>query len=577
MSINIKPNLVNTDRVDDTQTINSVDQMYTSFVRPIDTYIRSIKDSPGLGTTVSQSPRGYNTDEERAASRSVVGGRVDPVRYNESRCHAFFRNVGFPVVAPDGSFYNPGHDPNQAATVISRQNVNNKLNSNGQDIIRIITKRETDMKDRRDVFSRQDDVATVYALLLRKTRPFLSAQTGQDPLFADDQQTPINSRTQEIDNLNIDATKIPGFVTNVSHILKPFIVNPDIDFAVEPEQTKRVAVPFLGSPKELVTGFDENGRETRAIRPLIEEILRNRLQVREIDEVFVSNAQAILNNAGTTTDATGTDIRNTLLALSGEDTLKDVNQSIIESIQDFTTLESTIASTLIKGIKVAVNELNFSIRDLEKVRSEINLQPIPGVLGPEFPQQGRVRTAGGVASPSELQQKVADLNLQKLVNQRLNGRPDERIGERAYISAISVDLTKSLDSSIDRLQRKLDELGRKALNLIATIEKITGEISGIGIVDILAIYTALYTIDIKYLIGMLDSSSLTRLDQNFHELVNNEVFNQLTGNRPSILECLKEFEKIFFNILAFADSLIVTTARTPVRVRRGSVGGESSG
>lgn len=577
MSINVSPNLVNTDFVDDIQTIGSVDQMYASFVRPIDTYIRSIKDSPGLGTTVSQSPRGYNTDEARAANRSVVGGRVDPVRYNESRCHAFFRNVGFPVVAPDGSFYNPGHDPNQAATITTRQNVNQKLNSNGQDIIRIITKRESDMKDRRDIFSRQNDVATVYALLLRKPRPFLSAETGKDPLFADEQKTPIESRSQEIDSLNIDAADIPNFVTNVPHILKPFIVNPDIDFAVEPEQTKRVAVPFLGSPTDLVTGFDENGRETRAIRPLIEEVLRNRLQVKQIDKSFITNAQRILNNSSSTNDATGNDVRSILLALSGEDNLKDVNESIIESIQDFTTLESNIASTLIKGIKVAVNELNLSIRDLEKIRAEINLQPIPGVLGPEFPQQGRIRTAGGVASPSKLQQDIAILNLQKLVNQRLNSRLDERIGERAYISAISVDLTKPLDAPIDQLQRKLDELGRQALNLIATIEKITGEISGIGIVDILAIYTALYTIDIRYLVGMLDSPSLERLDQNFHELINVEVFAQLTGNRPGILECLKQFEKIFFNILAFADSLIITTARTPIRVRRGSVGGESSG
>jgi hypothetical protein len=243
----------------------------------------------------------------------------------------------------------------------------------------------------------------------------------------------------------------------------------------------------------------------------------------------------------------------------------------LKSIQDFTTLESTITITLIKAIKVAVNELNVSIRDLERIKLKINLQPIPDINGPEFPQGGKIKTSSGILPESNIQKKKAILKLQQLVNERLNGKSDDRVGENAYISGVSVDLTKDLTSAINKLQKIENELGRQALNLLSIIEKVTGEISGIGIVDILGIYTALYTIDMRFLIGFLDEASLERLNNNFSELVNDEVTNQLKGNRPTIIDCLTEFEKIFFNILAFADSLVTTSSQTPIKARKGSI------
>ena len=171
---------------------------------------------------------------------------------------------------------------------------------------------------------------------------------------------------------------------------------------------------------------------------------------------------------------------------------------------------------------------------------------------------------------SEAKINEAILNLRQVLNEILQGNSDSRIGNRTYVGGISVDLTKDLKPSIKNIRREVDELGRVSLNLLANIEKITGEVSGLGIVDILAIHTALYTIDMRYLIGFLDAASLLRLKQNFSELVNDEIKSQLSGNRPSIIECLNEFEKVFFNILAFADSLIITSAQTPTKARKGS-------
>lgn len=565
----IKPKPVRTDSVDDIQTIGNVEQLYQQFVVDIDSKIRSFADAPGLGVTTAQSPRGYNTDEEKLAATDIQGSRVDPIRYQESRTHAFYRLVGFPVAAPNNSYYNSGHDRNQRATLKTRQRVDFSLISGAPDVIRLISKREDQFKERRDIFARQDNVAIVYALLLRKPRPFLSAQTGQSPFFADEQKSPLDNRKVEINDLNISANDVPDIITNVPHILKPFIVNPSIEAAVAPEETHRVAVPFLASPAELNTGVGEDSLMNRAAsRPIIEQVIHNRLKVKEEDTSFIEAANRIITNEST--DATSADIRSTLLALSGQGSVAELTQDVIDTIQDFTTLESTISTTLVKAIKVCVNELNVAIRDLEQIRAQINLQPIPDVNGPEFPQRGRIRTVGGLVEPSEIQQKQAVLQLIQLSNEILEGPPDTRVGNNAYVSGISVDLTKDLSKPIEDLKRIEDQLAAQALKLLATIEKVTGEVSGLGLVDILAVYTALYTIDIRFLIGFLDDNSLTRLDENFHELVSTEVFTQLTGDRPSITECLMEFEKIFFNILAFADSLRVTSNQTPLKARKGS-------
>jgi hypothetical protein len=571
MVIKVQPNLVRTDRVDDIQTIGTVEQMYKSFVVSIDENIRSFMSSSGIDASIMQNPRGYNTDQEVMASTSIVGGVVDTLRYNESRCHAFYRNIGFPVVSPNGSFYNPGHDPNQVTTFIRRQNVESSLYSEGFDVVRLTLKREDYNKQRRDIFSKQDELASIYSILLRKVRPFLSAQTGKDPFYLDEQKTPIADRAQEISDLGV-SINVPDIVTNVPHILKPFMVNPRIEAAVEPEQVRRVAVPFLGSPDDLITGFDEKGNNTKAFRPILEEVIINRLQVRQSSDYITKSVKRIIG-VTSETSATNIEVTNTLLALSGTDDLSFVSSDVIEAVQNFSSLESTIATTLIKAIKVCIDELNVAIREVEKINSEINLEPIPDKNGPEFPEGGRIRVSGGILDTSDLQKKQAILELQRLVNERLQSTQDPRIGNNAYISAISVDLTKKMDEPISKLKKESDEYGRRALNYLSIIEKVTGEISGIGLVDILGIYTALYTIDMRYLIGFLDDAALDRLDQNFNELKDSEVDSQLGGNRPSIIDCLTEFERVFFNILSFADSLMITSSRTPIQARRGQTGG----
>jgi hypothetical protein len=566
MTIKDKPQVRKTDIVDSLDGISSVDQMYNTFVKPIDQNIRSFKNSPGVGIA-TQNERTERTSQEQFASQALSGGSIDVVGYNESRCHAFFRNVGFPVVVPDGSsFYNAGHDPEQNKTISTRLAVNNKIYKNPSNVL-LIAKRENQFNDRKNIFVRQDSTSELYALLMRKPRPFLTAQTGKDPFFIDEQKTTIDSRKQEINDLGLGGVmtgSVPDIIINVPHILKPFVVDPSMEFAVEPEQSRRVAVPFLGSVDDLITGTDEGGNKTSVYRPIIEQIIMHRLQIKEKDPSFYEAINSVLESK------TSNEAEPVLLALSGKTIIENIGEEVISQIQNFTTLQSQISNNLIKCIKVAVSELIAAVRILEELKAKTDYHPIPGQSGPEFPQNGKIRTA----STTETRQKLALLELQELLSSYELSKTDDRVGSNGYVGGISVNLKKNLKPSMDNIKKQEDEQSRQVLNNIAKIEKITGEVSGLGIIDILAVYTALYTIDMRYLIGFLDQNSLSRLDYNFHELVIEEVQSQLYGgDRPKILDCLKEFERIFFNILAFADGLIISTSQTPTKARKGTVKG----
>src|SRR5574343_620098 len=99
-----------------------------------------------------------------------------------------------------------------------------------------------------------------------------------------------------------------------------------------------------------------------------------------------------------------------------------------------------------------------------------------------------------------------------------------------FATAVIPDISKDLTPSIKNLQKQKDEFSKKASTCLRNIEIITGEVSGLGLVDILAIYTSLWSIDIKYLVGMLDNNALSRINEFFPNLINDEIKNQLSGN-----------------------------------------------
>src|SRR5579885_1213147 len=100
------PNLSpNQDTFNDNQTLDiDLDKMYNDFIVAIDNH-RSMVNV---------------VDQNTASLLKAIGGDINApttntltpaTTYQESRCHAFYRMIGFPVVSDDHSrFYNPGLD-----------------------------------------------------------------------------------------------------------------------------------------------------------------------------------------------------------------------------------------------------------------------------------------------------------------------------------------------------------------------------------------------------------------------------------------------------------------------------------
>jgi hypothetical protein len=562
-----KPTVVRADRFDDTRSIGNVSQMYSKLVVPIDQEYRSIANSPGLGTK-DTTTRATNSQQEDVARKVLTGQEVDADNFVESRTHAFYRMVGLPVVSQDG-FYNSGHNPDQGSTLSSRTMINDSLTNKDSDVLTLASLREDNAIFRRKVFNKQDDVSTGYALLLRNSKPFLMAETGKDPFFFDKQSQPIAGRKESIESFDtsddIKAT-LKSISESPSHILKPFIVIPAIESAITPNYKKRICVPFLKSIAE--TKATPN---ITLKRPIIEYIIRQRLKIKETDDLFLDTARRVIQNSATTSDATSTNIKNALLAISGEATLND---DVLDGIQGFTTVQAATVVLFTKAIQVAVKELDDNIRSFDEQIIKQNIQPIPNRLGPEF--GGTIRTIGGIKDRSEADKKIAVLELTRLLAQLRSQDDSAQVGnESSFASAIVADIHKDFDKPIKKLKSERDKSGSIATNNLKVIEVVTGEVSGLGLIDILAIYTALWTIDIGDLIGLLDNDSLSRLCDNFSYLapIGSEARNQLNaGNRSqNIFTVLTNLETRIFNILTYADGVLVKTRQGPRRSRKGTV------
>ena len=94
---------------------------------------------------------------------------------------------------------------------------------------------------------------------------------------------------------------------------------------------------------------------------------------------------------------------------------------------------------------------------------------------------------------------------------------------------------------------------------LKTIEIIMGEFSGLGLADILAIYTALWTIDLDALVSMLDDEAFDRMYQFFPQLHCPNVVARAVSGTPvlDIITVLNQFEQKVKEIYSIMDKLLL--------------------
>lgn len=533
----------------------------------------------------------YIVPIDRIRSIAKPGNGDDSISHDgsrklESRAHAFFRFIGFPVVAGKNStnFYNPGFDPtgpfmsNISGQGLLRTNVIASFTSDAA-LKKMVEKREQDPQDARNVFVRRDTSSSIYAILLQHIRNFNMLKPGVGAFDEMSQTVENKDREKEVakffsDNPNIDLSFILQMFKGISHTLHPFIVDPRIDNTVMPDSSQ-IAVPFLQNKTALK--LDNN---VFALRPGIELIIRERLRDANNEASnFLQNAEKLLNNSKSPSDAsvrTENELRLTVEALLDNNS---ISQSAINSdIKGITNVQLRNIRNLVKTIRAVINHLHFSMLALTEAREEINWVPIPSQEGPERGAQDAMLNQDDIAQASEIDRQILALKVKKLnMDRKISAELDLGNFASPFESNVSDGRVNDIELTMKTLVSMRDSIASKAFKAMGDMEIISGEISGLGLLDILAIYTALWAMEEKALISMLDDQSFKRMVDFFGaDLLNGTAkARHVSNDKYEIGIALEKFEKKLINVFAFIDREIQRQNRAPGEEVGGTVSADS--
>lgn len=449
----------------------------------------------------------------------------------ESRCSTFYRMLGLPVLSGDGSsMYSPGFDPSTNRDDDKRARKLEIANSLLNKLRNILDARERYAKNSANLFKNQDDVSTALAISAIYPRPF-EKQFKEDigPLEIDYQSFEVPDRHTVYsvfpDDFR-DLTLSRGVnLQSSTHILKPFVVDPRIELTVTPAPN-RICVPFLSDSSQT-----QLSKGNYLKRPYIEKVIGTRLvnistisnpDVPEINAFFNDIVDFIKNNSNITDPKLVQEASDSIMVSAGE--------AIIIFSKFINILEALLPSLLFLKI------------DIERMCSKINWKPIPDPGGPEF-GSSLPKVNDSDKFNQELELNIANTNLNKFMSQTdfnigvntpdLGGFTFSNIDDITFSS--SENNYDSYDKQLSDMNKERDESGAKANNNLRHIEIITGEFSGLGLLDIFAIQAALWSISLEALLGLVDEDARARI-QAIPKLANEVAF-------LAPLPALQEFEK----------------------------------
>ncbi len=547
MAINIfdpsaVPNQINYQ--DDQNYDIDIDSIYTDFIQEIDANRSLVNVNANL-----QILNNLTTDS--------VGGITQYLKIEsepqESRCHAFFRLIGFPVVSRDLKMYNPGldilSDPARTIDIAFKVQVTqNPLDG----FIILSNSREQYPNDNLQIFSlpKSIDAGTLALSSSVNIRNFIAPlDKDNTPLDTkvDNQTYKVNfSSRVGVNTVNLNdyqdsagnkPTKLTG---KRKHIIKPFIVDGRVDFSVCPS-SRKVCIPFVPDKSNTMVG--EN---TFVVRPLIEKIIRERLTV--------FDQEATLGTA----DSSLIDYIKTIDAIKDQDIVNRVSNGDVYKLGDqikFATFVNIIRAMMIS----LVNAQN----DILKAQSRYYWVPVPASNGPE----GGSTTQGVFLDKNlnkilitDSDQAVLNAVIKTAINQinaqtaSANGIPDA--GGFAFDSFKATFGSDTSNALGDNSQQNLNELNSKRISLLnkansalRTVEIITGEFSGLGLCDIIAIMGSLYLMPEADLLGLLDNDALRRMNT---ILKTNKSKNDIESALTSLTNNVKDFynlmDKIYLDL-----------------------------
>lgn len=546
----------------------NVPKMYKQYVTggstPGDNEANEIPGIDDVRATISVSTTGQTTanlikalnigqDSTTASSSPNIATPVQLAQ--ESRCHAFYRIIGFPVVTSDKTrWYNPGLDVirqyDEGGFPIPRKirlDEKIKIAKNvGAKFEAISQSREAYVAGTSQIFSVPNSVeAGVLALTsgtygnkgdpnLRKFNAPFAVNTSMDPFefsIAKQAYSKPGSIISTFSLIGIDEVRLAdyqdgnGVKPNIGiggykilqqheHIIVPFMVDPRIDFSIWANKSntvkgvcKRIAIPFV-----LDANYQIAGSSNVAETPYLESVIKKRFST--------------FNN---TKDA----------GVLAQDIVDFIKQ--FKSIQDIKIGTTTISGIFSNNI-YRLQEQDAFAKYLNKIKSMIDALvsalkvihsrqgsyywlPIPSQNGPEGGCQIRkvpINTnfnSDHLVNPGDTdivanQSNVFMTNMNS-GSSRANAIPDiagsEDPNPKFNFDSDTSDSEGDVTSDTkDILLSTRNSLLKDAGDALQTVEMIMGEFSGLGLCDIFAILGALNVMPAPLLLGFLDLDAYER-------------------------------------------------------------------
>lgn len=486
-----------------------INKIYSDFIQEIDS-IRSY-----VNTT---DPNNINKLLESLKSDSDVTFNIKvETTFQESRCHAFYRMIGFPVVNSSYEIYNPGHDIHFDNII----KLNDKINIASNPLPgfkKISFERELYPLKILDIFANQSSIdagvlsitsgsSGLKSINLRKfSSPYKNDDAFNMKVFEQsytfDLLSMVGRNEMFLFNYqNVDG-KFPSKLSKTkNHIIKPFIVDPIIDFSVNPSNN-RVSVPFPKDQLYTKVSFNKFSK-----RPIIEKVIRDRFSLNNN-----------IKDAGTASEEIVNFVKN-IPAIKDENIIKTIsNNSNIYKLSDqfkFISYLNIIREMMVKLVD--------SLRIIHAAQTLYYWVPKPSKIGPEGGCEVR-----NVFIPTNIDSELItekDKNiLNKVIQSNLNqfntqttktGIPDLGGFFETFFKSFSSETTSSLGDStqntLDSLLTQRKRILEKANDSLRTVEIIMGEFSGLGLCDIIAIMAALYLMPKDKLTGFLDIDAYNRM------------------------------------------------------------------
>lgn len=514
---------------DDQDTFNvDFDQLYSTFIVAIDN-IRSHYN--GLAPNSQQ----LNTPQ-----------------YQESRCHAFFRMVGFPVVSDANNFHSPGFDPNlnvDSASAALYAKIDAAIIANNS-IINQSAAREQVPIDFNGVFSNGglNAQAVMFGSVFVRSIGNQFTGSNTNPLTADVAQTQvINDRVSQVSSFYgpggfLSTTTISGYpILTSRHFLKPFIVDPKIDGYVRPTKS-RICAPFLIDKSQTKIFQSSNGVADTLSRPYLERVI----------SVRYNNM-----NVASETTAGGSVVQGIINQILSDD--KVVDQSLVDTANNalgqLYSDQLVVYNNYFKIMRVLIDTLVSEIRNVQYIMQNINFNPIPS---PKTGVEGGTN-GGQIGSPSlpndplAVNNKIGERNIvaqmQKqalntvILDAGLQGIPDP--GDFVFsnlndtVFSMNNNIQQSYVDNIEQLTNLRTQAGNTGIDSLRNIEIIMGEFSGIGLIDMIAIQAALWIMPGNSLLGLIDNRAFTRMttyrkEINLNGASQNDVITSLTDFQSSL-------------------------------------------